>query len=144
MSKNFDPDQTRHYLHARIQKILSEAVKYLYKRAIIGPPAKRHLNDASLECRYWPYIEMWLGSFVIIQGSGPIAKETICDILEGVLWTPSPHLDPRMAWMQNKAGHCYVLLDLVQTVCIKKWKNSPWNIINGSTSDLTLFTADQA
>ena len=25
--------------------------KYHYKRAIIGPPAKRHLNGAALACR---------------------------------------------------------------------------------------------
>ena len=36
------------------------------------------------------------------------------------LFPPPPHLDPRMAWMQSEDGHCYVLLDLVQTVCIKK------------------------
>ena len=62
---------------------------------------------------------MWLGSFVIFQGSGPIAKKTMfCDILERVL-CPPPHLDPRMPWMQREDEHCYVLLDLVQTVCIK-------------------------
>ena len=61
---------------------------------------------------------MWLGSFVIFQGSGPIPKNTIfCDILEGVLWPLPPF--GSMAWMQSEDGHCYVLLDLVQTVCIK-------------------------
>ena len=44
--------------HARIQKVLSEGSnfdivflvdeEYHYKRAIIGPPAKRHLNGVSL------------------------------------------------------------------------------------------------
>ena len=86
---------------------------------------------------------MWLGSFVIFQGPDLLLKK-LCDILEGVLWTPSPNLDSRMAWMQSEAGHCNVLLDLVQTVCIKKMEKSPRNIINGSTSDLTLFAADQA
>ena len=38
------------------------------KRAIIGPPAKRHLNGVSLACRRWPNIECWLGSLVIFQG----------------------------------------------------------------------------
>ena len=51
-------------MHARIQKVLSEGVKfffylegkddpskYHYKRAIIGPPAICHLNGVSLTCR---------------------------------------------------------------------------------------------
>ena len=33
------------------------------KRATIGPPAKRHLNGASLAVRWWPDI----GSFVLFQ-----------------------------------------------------------------------------
>ena len=61
----------RVYHHAKIQKILSKGSnfdnvfffsfyfswwregvsKYHYKRAIIGPPAKRHLNGVSLACR---------------------------------------------------------------------------------------------
>ena len=80
-------------VHARIQKILSEGVqlwqrffswwglggsKYHYKRAIIGPPAKRHLNGVSLACWWWSNIEFWLGSFVIFQGIlTRIAKETL-------------------------------------------------------------------
>ena len=43
-------------------------LKYCYKRAIIGPPAKRHLNGVSLACCWWPNIECRLGSFVIFQG----------------------------------------------------------------------------
>ena len=31
--------------------------KYHYKRAIIGPPAKRHLNGVSLACQWSPNIE---------------------------------------------------------------------------------------
>ena len=38
--------------------------KYHYKRAIIGPPAKRHLNGASLACRWWPNIVGMLDCFV--------------------------------------------------------------------------------
>ena len=38
-----------------------------YKRAIIGPTAKRHLNTVSIACWWWPSIECWLGSFVIFQ-----------------------------------------------------------------------------
>ena len=47
-----------HGIHGRIQKILSVGSnfglvdkgweKYHYKRAVIGPPAKRHLNGVSL------------------------------------------------------------------------------------------------
>ena len=29
---------------------------------------KRHLNGVSLEGRWWPNIEYWLGSFVVLQG----------------------------------------------------------------------------
>ena len=32
------------------------------------PVSKRHLNGVSLAGRWWPYIEFWLGSFVIFQG----------------------------------------------------------------------------
>ena len=38
------------------------------KRAIIGPPAKRHLNGVSLAGRWWPNMKCWLCSFVIFQG----------------------------------------------------------------------------
>ena len=85
-----------------------------------APDEKRHLSDVSLECRYWPYIKC---SFVIFRGPDQLLKKLcFCDILEGLLRTPSPpspHLDPRMAWTQSEAGHYYVWLDLVQTVCIK-------------------------
>ena len=70
--------------HARIQKVLSDGVQlrqrflegredlneYHYTWATIDPPAKRHLNGASLVCRLWPKIECWLGSFVTFQGVG--------------------------------------------------------------------------
>ena len=42
--------------------------KYHYKRAIIGPPAKHHLNGATLACWWWPNIECLLGSFEIFRG----------------------------------------------------------------------------
>ena len=45
---------------------------YHYKRAIIGPPVKRHQNGVSLACRCWSHIESWFGSSVIFQGIGPI------------------------------------------------------------------------
>ena len=80
--------------------------KYHYKRTIIGPPVKRHLNGVSLACRWWPNIEFWLGSFVIFRGIGTsIAKKPyICAIF---MWgyqppappppPPPPLLDARMS-----------------------------------------------
>ena len=35
-------------------------------RTLIGPPAKHQLNGISLACWWWPNIECWLGSFVIL------------------------------------------------------------------------------
>ena len=44
-------------------------------RVIIGPPAKHHLNGVSLACRWWPNIECWLGSFVILKEPDQYAKK---------------------------------------------------------------------
>ena len=41
-----------------------EGSKYHYKRAINGPPAKRHLNGVSLACRCWPNFKC----FAFFQG----------------------------------------------------------------------------
>ena len=103
--------------HARIQKILSEGVlwqfffcfvfswwgvggsKYHYKRAIIGPPAKRHLNGVSHACWWWPNIECWLGGFVVFQGIWTrIAKKPyiFCDFSGGGSRPHVPPLDPHM------------------------------------------------
>ena len=88
-----------------IQNVLSEGVqlwlffilvwsKYHYKRTIIGPQAKCHFNGVSLACRWWPNIECWLGSFVIVQGIRTnIAKKPFifCDFQGvGVLTPCSP------------------------------------------------------
>ena len=56
-----------------------------YKWAIIGPPAKRHLNGVSLAGRRSLNIECWLGRFVIFQGiRTSIAKKTyIFGIFQG-------------------------------------------------------------
>ena len=61
-----------------------EGSRYHYKRAFIGPPAKRHFNGVSLAGRYRPDIECWLFSFVIFQGiRTSIAKEPyICMIVQ--------------------------------------------------------------
>ena len=45
-----------------------EDPKTTKKRAIIGPPAKHHLNGVSLAGRLWPNIECPLGSFMIFHG----------------------------------------------------------------------------
>ena len=109
---------TDSYMHVRIQKVLSEGdqlwqhffnwwgeggSKYHYKRAIIGPPAKRHLNGVSLACRWWPNIECWLEWFVIFRGSGPILLRNPLFwwiFRGGGVRTPcSRPLDPRMICM---------------------------------------------
>ena len=69
--------------------------KYHYKRAIIGLPAKRHLNGASLACWWWPNIKFWLGRFVIFQGTlTRISKKTL--YLRG----PDP-LSPLPLWIRT-------------------------------------------
>ena len=73
---------------------------YLYKRVIIGTPAKRHINGVSLACQCWPNIECWLGSFVIFRWSEPVLlKNSIFLWLFRGVRTPCPHphpLDPGM------------------------------------------------
>ena len=57
--------------------------------AIIGPPAKRHFNGVSLAGRWWPNIECWLGSFVVLQGTRTsIAKKSYIF----VIFQNMPHL----------------------------------------------------
>ena len=107
--------------NVRIQKVLSEGVqlwqrfffvwwgkegsKDHYKRAIIGLPGKRHLNGILLACRWWPNIECWLVSFVILRGSGAVLLRNPIFLwfYRGVR-TPcplSPSLDPGMliSWL---------------------------------------------
>ena len=59
--------------------------KFTTKKAIIGPPAKCHLNGVLLAGGYWPNIECWLGNFVIFQRSGPVLLKTLnfCDFSGG-------------------------------------------------------------
>ena len=70
--------------------------------SINGPPwalpAKRHFNGISLAGRCWPYIECWLGSFVIFQGIlTSIAKAiNFCDFSGGGPDPLSSLLDPPM------------------------------------------------
>ena len=48
--------------------LVDEGIQYHQKGAIIGMPAKRHLNGVLLVCQWWHSIECWLGSCVIFQG----------------------------------------------------------------------------
>ena len=74
--------------------------KYHYKWAIIGPPAKRHLNGVSLVCWWWPNIECWLGSFVIFRGSRPVLlRNPIFLWFFRVVRTPGPPL-----WIRTCLG----------------------------------------
>ena len=78
--------------------------KYHYKRAIIGPPAKRHLNGVSLAGRLWPNTECWLVSFVVLQGiQTNIAKKPYIVVIfrDGGPY-PLPPLDPTLFSMLSK------------------------------------------
>ena len=66
-------------------------IQYNFKQAIIGTPAKRHLNGFSLACWWWPKIECWLGSFVIFQ----VIRTSIAK---------KPPLDPPMKSSENAVG----------------------------------------
>ena len=126
--KNFSRKFLKNQLtHVRIQNVLSEGVQLFFFllffdegrmdqnttisrkswRAIIGTPAKHHLNGLSLGGRWWPYIECWLGSFVIFKGiQTTFAKipYNFCDFPERVQ-TPCPPtpLDLRMRQQQKNA-----------------------------------------
>ena len=68
-------------------------------RAIISPPAKRHLNGVSLACLWWPNTECWLGSFVFFRGSEPVLLRNPIFLwfFRGGSRPPvPPSLDPRM------------------------------------------------
>ena len=73
--------------------------KHHYKRAIIGPPAKHHLNGVSLidnptsviYIRSLPNMECWLGSFVILRGTKLVCLETLFWwFFRGGVRTPTP------------------------------------------------------
>ena len=78
--------------------IWEELSKYHYKRAIFGPPAKRHLNGVLLACRLWPKIESCLDSFTILRGSEPVLLKNlyIFYFRGGGSGPPVPPLDPHM------------------------------------------------
>ena len=86
--------------------------KYHYKCAIIGPPAKLHLNGVSLAGLWRPNIERWLGSFVILQGIQPsIAKKPL--ILWFFVGVPDP-LPPPSGSAQVLLTWCVCSLDRVR------------------------------
>ena len=70
-----------------------EGSKYHYKWAIIGLPTKHHSNGVSLAGRWWPNIECWIGSFVILRGSRPVflRNQIFLEFSRGGrVWTPCP------------------------------------------------------
>ena len=69
-----------------------EGSKYHSKRTMIRPPAKHHLNDVSLACRWWPNIECWLGSYVFFQGirTNIAKKPYMYVIFQGGVPSPPP------------------------------------------------------
>ena len=82
---------------------MEECSKYHYKQAIIGPPAKRHLNGVSLACRWWPNRD-WMMAWQLCDFQGTqtsIAKKTYISIFlwffRGGGWSdPLSPLDPHM------------------------------------------------
>ena len=91
----------------------------LLKRSIIGPPAKRRLNGVSQACRWCLYIESWLGSFVILRGSGPVLLKKLyfCDFPGGgsdPLHPPPPSLEPRM----DCTCYCFPFLYGIRLACL--------------------------
>ena len=80
------------------------------RRAIIGPPAKRHLNGVSLACRQWLNIECWLKRFVIFRGSGPVLlRNPIFFIFQGGgggldPLSPPPPLDQHLSFFLSVFG----------------------------------------
>ena len=110
-----------------------ELSKYHYKRAVFGPPAKRHLNGVLLACRLWPKIESWLGSHDFKGIGTSIAKKPLyfCDFRGEVRTAclPSP-LDPHMhfilVWVELTS--CWFSSDLVYAPLNRKWTYLSWMI----------------
>ena len=97
--------------------------KYHYKRAINGPPAKRHLNGVSLAGRWWSNIECWIGSFVVLRGSGPVLLRNPL-----FLYFPGGSRPPVPLWIRTwmkshyRNKHCFLMLKgpSSQTMALKK------------------------
>ena len=95
------------------------------KRAIIVPPAKRHLNGVSLAGRWWQTLNASFVALWFSRGSGPILliNPICCDFSGGGGGGPdppvSPSLDPYMRQICMRAwGHSLPLNCLpVNVVC---------------------------
>ena len=137
-------DHNFNNLHARIQKVLSQGVqlwkcffiyiqgredpnKYHYKRAIIDPPAKRHLNGVLLAGRWWPNIECWIGTFVIIKGiRTSFAKEPYIFVIFQGVRTPCPTIWIRpWIWLSWSLG-VSLSIKLTQFGKIMTWLPEKW------------------
>ena len=89
------------------------------KRAIIGPPAKRHLNGVSLVGRWWPNIECCFGSFVVVlqRIRTSFAKKPYC---YETLYSPG--------WRENgKKVYLMCMTFLIHTI-VRKYV-FPWHLI---------------
>ena len=80
--------------------------KYHYKRAIIGPQTKRHLNGVLLLCWWWPNIEYWLGQGIRAR----IAKKPYIFVIFSAGGGPDPLPSPSgpahglVAWYRSYAS----------------------------------------
>ena len=99
---------------------------YHYKRAIIVPPAKRHLNGVSMTGRWGPITECWLGSFVVLQGiQTNIAKRPYIFVIfqGGGSGPPIPPLDSHMNLSVIKGSDRLIMLLI--TGCSILWFRGP-------------------
>ena len=74
--------------------------KYHYKWAIIGPPAKRHLNGVRLTGDDGPTLNVGLIALCISRGSGPVLPFIFQG--EGPDPPTPPPMDPRMSVIATK------------------------------------------
>ena len=86
-------------------------LKYHYKWAIIGPPAKRHRNGVSLACRWWPNIEC-----LLFQG-----------IRTSIVKTPSLLIRSWSQWLICSIRVCFnvfnnVFFHIQHAICILIWQ----------------------
>ena len=81
---------------------------YHFKRCIVGPPAKLHLNDVLR-----PNIECWLGSFVAFQGIRTrIAKKPYIF----VIFQGGGALDPPISFCLSGPSKIFALFELMTSL----------------------------